>query len=69
MGVETDEQEYEITSESWDALTDSIYLRYQPKYQKACAISFEIESTNPIICHELGYTQLDEIPAISAINI
>lgn len=69
MGVETDEQEYEITNESWDALTDSIYLRYQPQYQKACAISFEVESTNPIICHELGYTQLDEIPAISAVNI
>ena len=69
MGVETDEQSYEITNESWDALTDSIYLRYQPKYQKACAINFAIESTNPIICHEIGYTQLDEIPAISAVNI
>lgn len=69
MGVETDERTYTIDSESWDDLTDSIYLRYQPKYQKACAISFEIESTNPIICHELGYTELGEIPAISSINI
>lgn len=69
MGVETDEQEYEITSDSWDSLTGSLYLRYQPKFQKACAISFDVESTNPIICYELGYTPLDEIPAISAVNI
>jgi hypothetical protein len=69
MGVETDERTYTIDSESWDSLTDSIYLRYQPKYQKACAISFEVESTNPIICHELGYTELNEIPAISSVNI
>ncbi len=68
-GVETDEQRYEITNDKWDSLTDSLYLRYQPEYQKACAISFTIESTNPIICHELGYTPMDEIPAISAVNI
>lgn len=69
MGVETDERMFEFGPNDWDELTDSIYIRYQPKYQTACAMSFEVTSTNPIISHQLGFTETNEIPAVSHINI
>lgn len=66
MGAITDTKT--VTPE-YDSITDSMYLRYQPKYQKAVAMKFDITSTAPIISWSIGHTPLDEVGAISAVNI
>lgn len=66
MGAITD---MKTVTPIYDAITDSMYLRYQPKYQKAVAMKFDITSTAPIISWSIGYTPLDEVGAISAVNI
>ena len=45
------------------------YIRYQPQYQKGSSISFEIDSTAPIISISYGYTVLDEVGQIGRNNI
>ena len=66
MGAITDTK---TVTPVYDAITDSMYLRYQSKYQKAVAMKFDITSTAPIISWSIGYTPLDEVGAISAVNI
>ena len=53
---------------NWD--TDGWgYVRYQPQYQKGSSISFEMESTAPIISISYGYNVLDENGMIGRNNI
>ena len=66
MGAITDTK---TVTPVYDAITDSMYLRYQPKYQKAVAMKFDITSTAPIISWSIGHTPLDEVGAMSAVNI
>jgi hypothetical protein len=69
MGMDSDTKTFSITASDWDAKTNSIYLRYQPKYQRAVAMTFDIESSFPIISMTLGYNELEEQAALSHINI
>ena len=53
---------------NWD--TDGWgYVRYQPQYQKGSSISFEMESTSPIVSISYGFTTLDENGMIGRNNI
>lgn len=69
MGMDSDTKTFNITASDWDAKTNSIYLRYQPKYQRAVAMTFDIESSFPIISMTLGYNELNEQASLSHINI
>lgn len=54
---------FQIKETDWDKLTNTLYLRYQPKYQTSLATSFEIESDFAVesICvgaSPMGVTQV-----------
>lgn len=66
IGFESDTKTIEPT---FDTLTSTAYIRYQPKYQVAVAMQFEIETNCPIISWSVGYTPLEEQAQISTINI
>lgn len=67
IGMETEERE--ITDLSFDQLTDTAYIRYQPKYQTCVGMSFDIKTNCPIVSMNIGYIPLDEMAQISQINI
>lgn len=53
-GRETDKTTFTIKSSDWDKMTHSIYLRYQPKYQRGLGISFKINSPFKIASLSVG---------------
>jgi hypothetical protein len=67
MGFETDVKQ--VNPVTFDELTDTAYIRWQPKYQTAVSMSFEITTNCPIISWSIGNTPLDEMAQISVINI
>lgn len=60
---------HNFTADDFDNISDVAYIRLQPKYQKAIAMTFKVESTLPIVSMALGYNELDEVGALSRINI
>lgn len=48
-GTESEETEFLITSDMFDKVTNSYYLRYQPKLQRGVGLSLSIESDYDII--------------------
>lgn len=67
MGFETDTKD--VNPVTFDELTDTAYIRWQPKYQTAVSMSFEITTNCPIISWSIGYTPLEEMAQISKISI
>ena len=59
-GRKTEQTEFKIKKSDWDKLTDSIYLRYQPKEQRGLGISFSISSPFKIASLSIG-SQADAI--------
>ena len=53
-GRQTDETVFRFSANDWDAKTHTIYLRYQPKYQKGLGISFSINSPFKIASLSVG---------------
>jgi hypothetical protein len=59
-GRKTEETTFKITSNDWDKMTHSLYLRYQPKTQRGLGVSFSINSPFKIASMSVG-TQADAI--------
>lgn len=69
IGLEADTVSRDIAESDWDEKTNSLYIRFQPKYQKCVAMKFDVETTCPVISIAVGYIDLDEKAAISTVNI
>ena len=50
----TEKTTFKIKSSDWDAVTHSIYLRYQPKEQRGLGVSFSINSPFKIAALSIG---------------
>jgi hypothetical protein len=59
-GRKTEETTFKITSNDWDKMTHSLYLRYQPKAQRGLGVSFSINSPFKIASMSVG-TQADAV--------
>ena len=59
-GRKTEDTTFKIKASDWDSLTDSLYVRYQPKEQRGLGISFSIDSPFKIASMSVG-TQADAI--------
>jgi hypothetical protein len=59
-GRMTEKTTFKIKASDWDAITHTIYLRYQPKEQRGLGISFSINSPFKIASLSIG-SQADAI--------
>jgi hypothetical protein len=59
-GRKTEDTTFKIKASDWDSLTDSLYIRYQPKEQRGLGISFSIDSPFKIASMSVG-TQADAV--------
>lgn len=59
-GRKTEETVFDIKSSDWDEITNTIYLRYQPKTQRGLGISFSIDSPFKIASISVG-SQADAV--------
>lgn len=53
-GRQTEETTFKIKASDWDAITHTIYLRYQPKTQRGLGVSFSIDSPFKIASMSVG---------------
>ena len=53
-GRKTEKTTFNIKSSDWDAITHTIYLRYQPKEQRGLGVSFSIDSPFKIASMSVG---------------
>ena len=60
QGRKTEDTTFKIKASDWDSLTDSLYIRYQPKEQRGLGISFSIDSPFKIASISVG-TQADAV--------
>lgn len=63
----TEEKTFYVTKEKWDDDTSTLFLRYQPKWQEATGISFDIES--PFAIATLSISEKPETVQNSKYNI
>lgn len=63
----TEEKTFYVTREKWDDDTSTLFLRYQPKWQEATGISFDIES--PFAIATLSISEKPETVQNSKYNI
>ncbi len=59
-GRKTEDTTFKIKASDWDAITHTIYLRYQPKEQRGLGVSFSIDSPFKIASLSVG-SQADAI--------
>jgi hypothetical protein len=59
-GRMTEKTTFNIKASDWDAITHTIYLRYQPKEQRGLGISFSIDSPFKIASLSVG-SQADAV--------
>lgn len=57
QGLSTEIKEIDIKESDWDKLTDTLYIRYQPKLQRGVGVSLNVDSPFAI-----GYLGLGSIP-------
>lgn len=57
QGLSTETKEIDIKDSDWDKLTDTLYIRYQPKLQRGVGVSLNVDSPFAI-----GYLGLGSIP-------
>ena len=56
IGTESEETELVISKDMWDEMTNTYYLRYQPKLQRGIGVSLSIESDFDLIDLKCSYT-------------
>lgn len=57
IGRQTEERTFKIRREDWDEITDTFYIRFQPKLQRAVGVSLHIESS-----FKIGYIGVGATP-------
>lgn len=67
-GCATEKKIINIKATDWDKLTNTYYIRYQPKMQRGVGASLNLESDFPISSLSASYTQ-DTTVQVSANNI
>jgi hypothetical protein len=63
QGLSTETKEIDIKDSDWDELTDTLYIRYQPKLQRGVGISLNIDS--PFAIGYLGLGNIIETTQMS----
>lgn len=63
QGLSTETKEIDIKDSDWDELTDTLYIRYQPKLQRGVGISLNVES--PFAIGYLGLGNIAETTQMS----
>lgn len=63
QGLSTETKEIDIKDSDWDELTDTLYIRYQPKLQRGVGISLNVES--PFAIGYLGLGNIMETTQMS----
>jgi len=63
QGLSTETKEISIKDSDWDELTDTLYIRYQPKLQRGVGISLNVES--PFAIGYLGLGNIMETTQMS----
>lgn len=63
IGRQTEERTFKIKAKDWDELTDSFYLRFQPKLQRAVGVSLHLESP-----FKVGYLGVGATPETLQLN-
>ena len=63
QGMSTEVKEIDIKESDWDELTDTLYIRYQPKLQRGVGISLNVES--PFAIGYLGLGNIMETTQMS----
>ena len=63
IGRQTETKIFKIKENDWDELTDTVYLRYQPKLQRAVGVSLHIESP-----FKIGYIGVGATPETLQLN-
>lgn len=55
-GYMTDTKKFSVTTKDWDSTTNTLYIRYQPKYQNCVGASLLLSSTFAISSIVVNYT-------------
>ena len=63
QGMSTEVKEIDIKESDWDELTDTLYIRYQPKLQRGVGISLNVDS--PFAIGYLGLGNIAETTQMS----
>ena len=63
QGLSTETKEIDIKDSDWDKLTDTLYIRYQPKLQRGVGISLNVDS--PFAIGYLGLGNIAETTQMS----
>ena len=63
VGRTTEERTFKIKAKDWDELTDTVYIRFQPKLQRAVGVSLHIESP-----FKVGYIGVGATPETLQLN-
>lgn len=63
QGMSTETKEIDIKESDWDELTDTLYIRYQPKLQRGVGISLNVDS--PFAIGYLGLGNIAETTQMS----
>lgn len=64
-GTQSEETEFKITPDMWDELTNTYYLRYQPKLQRGIGVSLAIESDFDLIDLKCSYNVDNNVSQLS----
>ena len=63
IGRSTETRTFKVKESDWDELTDTIYIRFQPKLQRAVGVSLHIESP-----FKIGYIGVGATPETLQLN-
>lgn len=63
IGRSTETKTFKIKAKDWDELTDTVYIRFQPKLQRAVGVSLHIESP-----FKVGYIGVGATPETLQLN-
>ena len=63
IGRQTETRTFKIKATDWDELTDTVYIRFQPKLQRAVGVSLHIESP-----FKIGYIGVGATPETLQLN-
>lgn len=63
IGRQTETRTFPIKTKDWDELTDTVYIRFQPKLQRAVGVSLHIESP-----FKIGYIGVGATPETLQLN-
>lgn len=64
-GTQSEETEFKINPDMWDKVTNTYYLRYQPKLQRGIGVSLAIESDFDLIDLKCSYNVDNNVSQLS----